>query len=108
MIYLKNIQGMQIVELPRTMATSGQLSLAIKGTLTHETIFSANVTDSGISEGYFNFNIGLPGGIQEGEYEYTLSQGDDIITSGVLVIGEYAGGATQYNNSEMKYEQYGD
>lgn len=108
MIYLENITSMQIVEIPRTMATTGQLSLTIKGTLTHETIFSANVTDDGTSAGYYRFNIGLPNSVQKGEYEYTLKKGTEVITSGVAIVGEYAGDTTQYNDSEMNYKQYGD
>lgn len=53
---------------------------------------------------YAYIDINLPK-MDDGEYEYTLSDDTGIIGKGIAQIGEVKANKTEYNN-EVKYKQY--
>ena len=59
------------------------------------------VSDNKVSAKYWNFNLTLPDGIQDGEYSYQVYDDDNIsIASGLAQIGDYTPIKTEYNEKE--------
>ncbi len=81
-----------------------------------ELIFTNNVskiqysitglTDLCTSALFWQFNITLPEGMLEGEYEYNLLDGNTVIARGVLQIGDYTPDKTTYNTNNNGYTVY--
>lgn len=70
--------------------------------------FEYSVTDLNESSIFYTFNINIPDSFDDGEYEYTLKDdGDKILATGLMRVGDYKQENTQYNNKDKKYIQYG-
>lgn len=82
----------------------GDLVFTAKSTIDLATMVNQEVIDLGTSDQYFNLAITLPAGLPNGEYEYTLTDGVSVLSTGLLVIGESAF-PSQYNK-DITYEQY--
>lgn len=84
------------------------MQFIIKNNITHKE-FEYNVTDLNESSIYYTFSINIPDSFDDGEYEYTLKDdGDKIVATGLLRVGDYKQENTQYNNNkDKKYIQYG-
>lgn len=65
------------------------------------------LTDLCTSALFYQFNIILPSGMLDGEYEYNLMDGQNIIATGVLQIGDYTPSKETYNNTNNGYTVYG-
>lgn len=105
MIYLQNTTESQVMFIPRNGVTpQGDLVFKAKSTIDLEVEINQVVTDLQTSDLYFNLAIELPAGLPDGEYEYTLSYEDDILSTGLLVIGENSR-PSEYNK-DITYEQY--
>lgn len=63
------------------------------------------VSDKETSRLFFHFNIKLKRNMPDGEYTYTLLDGDDEIATGLLQIGNYAAPSTAYTKNNT-YKQY--
>lgn len=48
----------------------------------------------------YEIGISLPEDIVDGEYNYTLTDGGNVLGSGLLQIGEYTAPKTEYNKKE--------
>ena len=103
MIYLKNISESQDVFVPKGKLAEGGLVFAIKGVISHAEI-SMNVFDLGTSDLYFRFSLLLPEGIPAGEHEYTLSDENGVLSTGLLIVGEPSS-PIEYDKM-IQYEQY--
>ena len=105
MIYLQNTSESQVMFVPKNGAVpSGDLVFKAKSTIDLVVEVNRVVTDLRTSDLYFNLAVELPAGLPDGEYEYSLSIGDTILSSGLLVIGENSH-PSEYNK-EIQYEQY--
>lgn len=105
MIYLHNTTEAQVMFVPKNTAVpAGVLRFVAKNTIDLSVEVNRFVRDLRTSDLYFNLSVALPAGIPNGEYEYTLSVGDAVLSSGLLVVGENAN-ASQYNK-DVTYEQY--
>ena len=105
MIYLQNITESQEAAIPRNGETpQGNLVFKAKSTIDLAVEINQEVTDLQTSDLYFNLAIELPAGLPDGEYEYTLLAGEILVSSGLLVIGDYTK-PSEYNK-DIKYEQY--
>ena len=105
MIYLQNISDSQVLFVPKSKETpAGDLVFRAKSTIDLETEINQVVIDLGTSDLYYNLAVTLPPKLPNGEYEYTLAVGEELMSSGLLVIGENST-ASQYNK-EITYEQY--
>lgn len=105
MIYLQNTTESQVVFVPKNGAVpSGSLVFKAKSTIDLSQEINQGVTDLDTSDLYFNLAVTLPADLPNGEYEYTLSVGEILLSSGLLVIGENSD-PSQYNK-EITYEQY--
>ena len=105
MIYLQNITDSQVVFVPKNGAVpSGDLVFKAKSTIDLAVEVSQGVIDLQTSDLYFRIAVTLPDGLPNGEYEYSIMNGDTILASGLLVIGENSH-PSEYNK-EIQYEQY--
>ena len=84
------------------------MKLLLKNGITHKE-FEYSVTDLNESSIYYTFNINIPDSLDDGEYTYVLKDdGDKILATGLLRIGDFKQENTQYNNNkDNKYIQYG-
>lgn len=105
MIYLQNTTESQVLLIPKS-SPGHDLVLVFKAKSTIDLTMEINqgVIDLETSNLYYNLAVTLPAGIPDGEYEYTLMNGDTIMASGLLVIGENSN-PSEYNK-EIQYEQY--
>lgn len=105
MIYLRNTTDAQVMFIPRNGGTpQGDLVFRARNTIDLAVEVNRAVTDLRTSDLYLNVAIELPVGLPDGEYEYTLLSGETRVSSGLLVIGEYAK-PSEYDK-EIRYEQY--
>lgn len=106
MIYLQNTQEAQVVYVPRDnrMVTQGDLVFKAKNTINLVEEIDLFVSDLQLSDLYFYLAVILPEGVTDGEYEYELKFEDTILSSGLLVVGDYTK-PDQYNK-EIEYKQY--
>ena len=102
MVYLKNINEPQEVFVPKCRLAEGGLVLTIKGVISHSDV-SINVFDLETSGLYFRFSFILPENITSGEHEYTLSDDDGVLSTGLLIVGEPSS-PIEYNKT-IQYEQ---
>lgn len=84
------------------------MKFIIKNNITHRN-FEYNVTDLSESSIYYTFNLNIPEEMDDGEYNYVLKDdGDKILATGLLRVGDYKQNNTQYiNNKDNKIIQYG-
>jgi hypothetical protein len=105
MIYLQNTTESQVMFIPRNGVTpQGDLVFKAKSTIDLEVEINQVVTDLQTSDLYFNLAVTLNAGLPDGEYEYSLSAGEILVSSGLLVIGENSR-PSEYNK-DITYEQY--
>ncbi len=104
MIYLKNISYAQSLMIPRNgRIVTGEMSLVLRNT-TDQQETTLSVTDLNTSELYFNLAVALPEGIADGEYQYTLKNGNIQVSCGLLYIGDLQN-PSQYERT-ITYQQY--
>ena len=105
MIYLQNTTESQVMFIPKNgMTPQGDLVFKAKSTIDLEVEINQVVTDLQTSDLYFNLSVTLNAGLPDGEYEYSLSAGEILVSSGLLVIGENSK-PSEYNKV-ITYEQY--
>ena len=104
MIYLKNISDAQILMIPRNGGiVTGEMSLVIRNTTDlKETTLS--VTDLNTSGHYFNLAVALPGGLADGEYQYSLKDGNIQLSCGLLYVGDLQ--SPSQHDTTITYKQY--
>lgn len=106
MIYLQNTQEAQEILIPRSKAEipDGDLVFKARNTINLTEEIDLYVSDLLVSDLYYFLAVILPGKVTDGEYEYTLSYEDSVLSTGILVVGDYAK-PSQYEK-EIQYEQY--
>ena len=104
MIYLKNISDAQILMIPRNGGiVTGEMSLVMRNTTDlQETTLS--VTDLNTSGLYFNLAVSLPGGLADGEYQYSLKDGNIQLSCGLLYVGDLQ--SPSQHETTITYKQY--
>ena len=104
MIYLKNISDAQILMIPRNGGiVTGEMSLVMRNTTDlQETTLS--VTDLNTSGLYFNLAVALPGGLADGEYQYSLKDGNIQLSCGLLYVGDLQ--SPSQHETTITYKQY--
>lgn len=104
MIYLKNISDAQILMIPKNGGiVTGEMSLVLRNT-TDQQETTLSVTDMNTSGLYFHLAVALPEGIADGEYQYTLKNGNIQVSCGLLYIGDLQS-PSQYERT-ITYQQY--
>lgn len=104
MIYLKNISDAQILMIPRNGGiVTGEMTLVMRNTTDlQETTLS--VTDLNTSGLYFNLAVALPGGLADGEYQYSLMDGNIQVSCGLLYVGDLQ--SPSQHETTITYKQY--
>ena len=104
MIYLKNISDAQILMIPRNGSiVTGEMTLVMRNTTDlRETTLS--VTDLNTSGLYFNLAVALPGGLADGEYQYSLKDGNIQVSCGLLYVGDLQ--SPSQHETTITYKQY--
>lgn len=104
MIYLKNISDAQVLMIPRNGGiVTGEMTLVMRNTTDlQETTLS--VTDLNTSGLYFNLAVALPGGLADGEYQYSLKDGNIQVSCGLLYVGELQ--SPSQHETTITYKQY--
>ena len=104
MIYLKNISDAQILMIPRNgEIVTGKMTLLMRNTTDlQETTLS--VTDLNTSGLYFNLAVALPGGLADGEYQYSLKDGNIQVSCGLLYVGDLQ--SPSQHETTITYKQY--
>lgn len=104
MIYLKNISDAQILMIPRNgEIVTGEISLVMRNT-TDQQETTLSVTDLNTSGLYFNLAVALPGGLADGEYQYSLKGGDIQVSCGLLYVGDLQ--SPSQHETTITYKQY--
>lgn len=105
MLYLQNTQEAQELFVPKNgIVPPGEVIFKAKSTIDLETMIDVEVVDLNISTIFMLLSVILPADLVVGEYEYSVQVGDQVISSGLLVIGEYDK-PDQYEKP-IQYEQY--
>ena len=104
MIYLTNISDAQILMIPKNGGiVTGKMTLLMRNTTDlQETTLS--VTDLNTSGLYFNLAVALPGGLADGEYQYSLKNGNIQVSCGLLYVGELQ--SPSQHETTITYKQY--
>ena len=103
MIYLNNTSEVQTMFIPKSVRDSeGKVFFKAFSTGTLQG-FSFHVREMESTAIYHMVSAELPK-IADGEYEYTLSDEEGVLSTGILVIGGQSE-PVEYNNN-MTYEQY--
>ena len=104
MIYLMNISDAQILMIPRNGGiVTGKMTLLMRNTTDlQETTLS--VTDLNTSGLYFNLAVALPGGLADGEYQYSLKNGNIQVSCGLLYVGDLQ--SPSQHETTITYKQY--
>lgn len=104
MIYLKNISDAQVLMIPRNGGiVTGEMTLVMRNTTDlQETTLS--VTDLNTSGLYFNLAVALPGGLADGEYQFSLKNGNIQVSCGLLYVGDLQ--SPSQHETTITYKQY--
>lgn len=81
------------------------MRLEIMNTTDRNIVLSVDVTDKETSRMYYVFDVNLPDDLPDGEYEYRLIDGAEILSSGVMNIGGYDSDRKEYEET-ITYIQY--
>ena len=104
MIYLKNISDAQILMIPRNGSiVTGEMSLVMRNT-TDQQETTLSMTDLNTSGLYFNLAVALPGGLADGEYQYSLKNGNIQVSCGLLYVGDLQ--SPSQHETTITYKQY--
>ena len=105
MLNLQHVRTEQRAYIPRTLSRSvGVLSLSLIGTVTRKTTAVPMTLTEDQSVNYYAIRVTLPE-IEEGEYEYTLSDEEGTLSQGLAIIGEREY-AVKEHNARTEYKQY--
>ena len=105
MLYLQNTQEAQELYVPKNgIVPPGEIIFKAKSTIDLDIPIDVEVVDLNISTIFMLLSVTLPDSLVVGEYEYSVQVGDQTISSGLLVIGEFAK-PDQYDKT-IQYEQY--
>lgn len=64
-----------------------------------------DIKDKGSTMNFYRFEINLIPNMDEGEYTYQLIEDNEILSNGLLQIGDYVAPNTEYNNT-VKYKTF--
>lgn len=104
MVYLDSIASQQTLFIPKCREAVGVMVFSLRNTIDQSVLVIKDVVDLGASDLYFRIGITFPADITDGEYEYSLTDDEGVISTGLLTIGKLSG-SIEYNKA-ITYEQY--
>lgn len=85
------------------------MQLKLINNLTKNTIDLGEVEDSLMSSIFYSFEIVLPDGIKDGEYTYELYEDGNMVSTGLVQIGDYKQeSGKEYNENKKGFIVYGE
>lgn len=109
MIYLENTTSAQRIYIPLNGSTDGSLNpaLTLRSTVNLTEYVPDIDPDWEVTSLYVFLSLRLPSGMQDGSYEYRLSDGERLVSSGCLILGanRNEGNDRQYVK-DIEYMQY--
>lgn len=109
MLYLENTTSAQRIYIPLNGSTDGSMNPALTLRSTVNLTEYAPVIDPDweMTALYVRLSVSLPSGMQDGSYEYRLSDGERLVSSGCLILGasRNEGNDRQYVK-DIEYMQY--
>lgn len=105
MVYLKNTTDAQVVYIPRDTDHTGTLQFSARSTVGLDIPIQATMLDLKVHRLCYALAVTLPEDIATGEYEYKLTAGGNLVSTGILVVQDGQAATEQYNK-EIVYEQY--
>ena len=107
MIYLTNTTDAQPVFVPRdTAICGGTLTFTATSTVELSRLLECTVLDLKATRIYYSIALALPEDATPGEYEYVLKDGDNVVSTGLMVVGEYTVDVAGEYDKPTQYEQY--
>lgn len=86
------------------------MTLKLINNLTKKEYELTNLEDLSMSRIFYTFDVIFPAGMDDGEFSYTLYDGDVVKATGLLQVGNYTPEKTTYENNPIKeqngYVQY--
>ena len=82
------------------------MELLLENKVSKQQTVISGLTDLCTNALFYQFNINLPNVMLEGEYEYQLMEGNDILARGVLQIGDYTPQKQTYQENNNTYIVY--
>lgn len=107
MVYIAETTDTQVIRIPRSIeGLQGEIKLTLRNNTERKaTPVLALCTDTGISQYYYLLDVVFQKKPKKGEYEYTLTIGNDVASNGLVIVGDYGTGNKTYVNNTT-YEQY--
>ena len=104
MIYLKNISEEQTILVPRNgEMVTGDVTLVMCNTTDHQEV-TMHVREQTTTQIYMKMAVALPEGLADGEYQYTLKDGNILVSQGLLYVGDLQ--SPMQNEKTIRYKQY--
>ena len=105
MLYLLNTQEAQFLLVPRNgEIPQGDLTFRAKSTIDRTLEMDLQVVNLDVSVLYFHLAVIVPEGCPVGEYEYSVQVGDQVLSTGLLMVGELD--KPEQYEKPIEYEQY--
>ena len=105
MLYLQNTQEAQFLLVPRNgEIPEGDLTFKAKSTIDLTLEMDLQVVNLDVSALYLHLAVIVPDGCPVGEYEYSVQVGSQILSTGLLVVGEL--NKPEEYEKPIQYEQY--
>lgn len=109
MVYLENIDSMQLVYVPKVgVLHDGQpIVVKLRSTIGTKEVYEVEASVYEQKRDYWVLALSLGSKNLNGEYEYSVCQQDEVLATGLLIIGtiKYAGSG---DDTKIKIKQYGE
>lgn len=107
MVYLQNITESQPLAIPRPCRIPiGDLTFQARSTVDLNVVMDVQVLDLRLSDLYIFLAVSVPEGCPNGEYQYTLSAGDETVTTGLMILCQEGEGFSIVGDGEYDREEY--
>ena len=83
------------------------MNLVLEDKVSKKQYTLTELTDLCTSAFFYQFNVNLPEGLLDGQYEYALMDGDKVLATGILQVGSFEPTKTTYNKPNSGYTVYG-
>ncbi len=105
MLYLHNTDEAQFLLVPRNGdLPEGELTFKARSTIDLTIEMDLQVVNLDVSALYLHLAVVVPEGCPVGEYEYDVRAGDSLLSTGLLMVGEFA--KPDEYEKPIEYEQY--
>lgn len=114
MLYIANTTEAQAVFVPRNYEGEApeDLAFSLRSTLDHTRPVDCGVLDLQVSALYYDVAFTLPGGVADGEYQYELTGGGQLLSTGLLYVGAQERGTapagTKQFNENITFKQFNE